>query len=451
MFLDHLPSATCYEKSYMHVGELAHVRVTPKTDFVVTASVDGQLKFWKKKPKEIEFVKRFYAHVGPVTDVTISPDGEWLCTIGSKDKVLNVFDVVNFDMVSMTKLDYTPSCVEWCTPKGQNKMIVSVGSRDGPEIRLYDVKSGNKAAKTTFLIHGAPVLRMRYHAKMHAVISTDAKGLIEIWDPDTQNLPASVAYKYKSDTDLYELAKSKTTAFSIDLSPDGELFACMCADKYVRIFRCLTGKLYKKIDETPAAVSAGQADEMLKLDTLDFGRRMAVEKEMDAAREKDPEVACPNCVFDQSGKLLIFPTPVGIKVMNLVENKVCSLCVYLSLCRFSLILPLSLSPHPSLPPPLHLTPKSTHARAQAFANKKSLTFISSTRRYRIDRTNVHPTSDEISIFADRTIDRQAGVEREIHGHVFVPRECCQAFRGRGRAGPDISGRVFQQKQVLPVF
>jgi len=62
LFLDNLPSATAYEKSYMHMAEVSHVRFT-KTNFLITASADGHIKFWKKKPKEVEFVKRFFAHV----------------------------------------------------------------------------------------------------------------------------------------------------------------------------------------------------------------------------------------------------------------------------------------------------------------------------------------------------------------------------------------------------
>ena len=32
------------------------------TDFLITGSVDGHLKFWKKKPEGVEFVKHFRAH-----------------------------------------------------------------------------------------------------------------------------------------------------------------------------------------------------------------------------------------------------------------------------------------------------------------------------------------------------------------------------------------------------
>lgn len=38
---------------------------TPRTDFVITASQDGHVKFWKKKEDEgIEFVKHFRSHLG---------------------------------------------------------------------------------------------------------------------------------------------------------------------------------------------------------------------------------------------------------------------------------------------------------------------------------------------------------------------------------------------------
>ena len=36
------------------------------TDFLITGSVDGHLKFWKKKPEGVEFVKHFRAHKGAI-------------------------------------------------------------------------------------------------------------------------------------------------------------------------------------------------------------------------------------------------------------------------------------------------------------------------------------------------------------------------------------------------
>lgn len=55
-----------YELSYMHRDLVSHVVVT-KTDYVITGSVDGHIKFWKKQPESIEFVKHFRAHLGKET------------------------------------------------------------------------------------------------------------------------------------------------------------------------------------------------------------------------------------------------------------------------------------------------------------------------------------------------------------------------------------------------
>ena len=71
-----------YEKSYMHrdiithtvctrlAGPLACGRwwqaglVSCRTDFIITASSDGHVKFWKKQEQGVEFVKHFRAHLG---------------------------------------------------------------------------------------------------------------------------------------------------------------------------------------------------------------------------------------------------------------------------------------------------------------------------------------------------------------------------------------------------
>ena len=45
-YLDKLPSAEMYEKSYMHRDVVTHVTVTAATGFIVTASSDGHVKFW---------------------------------------------------------------------------------------------------------------------------------------------------------------------------------------------------------------------------------------------------------------------------------------------------------------------------------------------------------------------------------------------------------------------
>ena len=102
LYLKNLPDANGYERSFMHRDVVTFCAVS-KSDFLVTASVDGHVKFWKKHPVGIEFVKHFRAHLGNIQDVSINHNGTLLCTV-SNDKNAKVFDVVNFDMINMLKL-----------------------------------------------------------------------------------------------------------------------------------------------------------------------------------------------------------------------------------------------------------------------------------------------------------------------------------------------------------
>jgi peptidylprolyl isomerase domain and WD repeat-containing protein 1 len=60
---------------------------------------------------------------------------------------------------------------------------------------------------------------------------------------------------------------------------------------------------------------------MYRLDPIDFGKRMAVERELD----KDANSVPANAIFDESGDFLIYPTALGIKIVSIVRNKVARL------------------------------------------------------------------------------------------------------------------------------
>lgn len=65
LYLNNLPDSQCYERSFMHRDAMSFVAVS-QTEFVITASCDGHIKFWKKKQVGIEFVKHFRAHLGNI-------------------------------------------------------------------------------------------------------------------------------------------------------------------------------------------------------------------------------------------------------------------------------------------------------------------------------------------------------------------------------------------------
>ena len=68
-FLHALPSAEMYERSYMHRDTVTHAVMASQTDFLITASADGNIKFWKKRAQGVEFAKLFRGHVGPVKGI----------------------------------------------------------------------------------------------------------------------------------------------------------------------------------------------------------------------------------------------------------------------------------------------------------------------------------------------------------------------------------------------
>ena len=162
VYLENIPCGINYERSFMHRDAVTFVRVTP-TDFVVTASQDGHLKFWKKQEVSVEFVKHFRAHLGTINDVAVNANGTLLATLGS-DKAIKVFDVVNFDMINMLKLDYVPSTAAWVHKPGDAINVLAVAEEDSNEIRMYDGKGSTEVLKS-LKIHQKPVTSMVYCAR----------------------------------------------------------------------------------------------------------------------------------------------------------------------------------------------------------------------------------------------------------------------------------------------
>ena len=57
---------------------------------------------------------------------------------------------------------------------------------------------------------------------------------------------------------------------------------------------------------------------MLHLESIDFGRRVAIERVL----ANDLEAPAPNAVFDESGNFILYATLFGIKCVNLFTNKI---------------------------------------------------------------------------------------------------------------------------------
>ncbi|CAK5103306.1 unnamed protein product [Meloidogyne enterolobii] len=322
VYLRAIPKASQYEKSFMHRDTITHVLATEK-DFIVTASQDGHLKFWKKKHNEgIEFVKHFRCHLKEFSDITVNHNGSLIATCCTQDRSVKVFDVVNFDMINMFKFEFNPRIVCFVHQGSDLVNALAVSDARSGNIIIVDSNGNNEPIYLLDKLHQRPVILMQYAAIPDVTISIDDMGMIEYWSGTKSNyeFPTSVDFKYKMDTDLYEFCKIKQIPRSMSISPNGRIFAIFASNCFIYIFNLLSGKIILKLDETiEKYIQMGNETKGNGLPPMEWTRRVALEKEM--ATRDSSVFRYIKLIFDDSSNFIIYPTPLGISVYNLVTKQ----------------------------------------------------------------------------------------------------------------------------------
>ncbi|ORY00024.1 peptidyl-prolyl cis-trans isomerase-like protein [Clohesyomyces aquaticus] len=321
LYVAALPTAGRYFKSLMHRDQLCFTTFTPFTDFLITSSVDGVVKFWKKDFGGVEFVKEFRAHTGEIRSVNVSADGRSFATAGA-DKTVKIFDVVTFDLLAMLNLEYTPKCVCWVHGRGASFSLLAVSGDEDSWIRIYDGRGDNpEPLHTLKKLHKAPVALMAYNNAYDCVVSTDSNGMVEYWQPSGNYEKPDTVFATKSSTNLFDFKKAKTIPTSITISPTGKQFATFSfPDRKVRVFDFATGKLYRTYDESIDTITemqqAGTA--IQHLEDMEFGRKIGLEQELDHPLIR-PRM---NVIFDETGNFILYGSMFGTKVVNTLTNRV---------------------------------------------------------------------------------------------------------------------------------
>lgn len=323
LYISALPTSVRYSKSLMHKDQLSFVTVTPTTDFLITSSIDGVVKFWKKTVVGIESVKEFKAHNGEIRNVNVSHDGRSFATAGA-DRTIKIFDVVTFDLLSILHLENEPRSICWVHKRGASLPLLAVSSDGSPAITIYDGRGESQTALHTISsLHKSPVYSIAYNNEYDCAISADTSGMIEYWNPSIHEKPDNV-FKFKSSTDLFEFKKSKSLPSSITISPSGSQFATYSfPDRKIRIFDFATGKLYRTYDESISTISdmqqAGTAFQTLE--ATELARRLVVERDLD----NPATIPKINVVFDESSNFILYGSLLGTKVINTLTNRVVKL------------------------------------------------------------------------------------------------------------------------------
>ena len=107
-------------------------------------------------------------------------------------------------------------------------MLIAVSEKDSGKIYILDTNKigGDKVIKT-ISIHNSPISCMKYNTIYNAVLTTDISGMIEYWNPQNYEQPFNeeeYQFKFKIETDLYELNDNKIAITSLEFSPDGKMF-----------------------------------------------------------------------------------------------------------------------------------------------------------------------------------------------------------------------------------
>ncbi|EGT59757.1 CBN-CYN-15 protein [Caenorhabditis brenneri] len=323
-FLRSIPSSSQYEKSFMHRDTISHVIAT-KTDFIITASVDGHLKFWKKKHSEgVEFVKHFRCHLSEFSHICANVDGTLLATVCEADKSVKVFDIENFDMINMIKLDFPPKTANWVHQSNDPTAHLAIGAADSGKIIVVDGKASATPICVKDKLHSTPVKVIEYSQALDVIVSIDESGIIECWNGERGDFEfpqSKLTWEYKLETDLYDFVKAKTIPVCAAFDPSGLKLATFAEDRKIRVFDVKTGKLIVTIDETTQKYQQeAKENKNYGLQHMEWSRRLASEKEMD--KDKKNSLKYSKLCFDQSGNFLLYPTPIGIKVFNLVTQEV---------------------------------------------------------------------------------------------------------------------------------
>ena len=106
---------------------------------------------------------------------------------------------------------------------------------------------------------------------------------------------------------------------TLAISPIGNYFVTTSKDKQIRVFDFKKGKLILKYDESVSGVYQNVTSVGEYMDSLVLGRRIAMEKELEA---NDSSLSLSNIVFDETGSFIIYGSLAGIKILNIITNKV---------------------------------------------------------------------------------------------------------------------------------
>lgn len=243
-----LPQNERYIHSYTIDSEITVLTKALNDSLVITGDFNGNLKFWKVIDGDsLTMLKTYKSHKNEVKQLILNPDESKLLSVGRDDNKVVIFDLASIDLIHSIKLSFVPNTTTPYTTCWfqEDKVLFSEFETNN---LVYVLLDDDSTVLELPKIHKFPILYIGYHRNNNFFISIDSKSMIEIWDPNTNNLPKSVLFKLKSQTDLFDIVKNKQKVNGFCISSDFKSFATLSSSSnLIRIFDSHTGKIIMKL------------------------------------------------------------------------------------------------------------------------------------------------------------------------------------------------------------
>ncbi|PRT53824.1 Peptidyl-prolyl cis-trans isomerase cyp15 [Wickerhamiella sorbophila] len=299
--IEALPLAVSYTRSYKGLRVVC-LAVHRETGYTALATSSGILELRQQRDGELQLVRRLEAaFCDRIEHMRFSCDGSLLAIAGSNGALATI-DTQTADIIAVrsdTPSNHEQMYVAWLG----NTLVAAAGCHAW----LFDqaLESSQKLPN----LHKRTISGVEHSKRHQCIVSWDELGIIEVWDKHGQ-LPETVRYKTKSETDLFLFRKDKRRIQNISVARDA--LVVLDTDGRLVVFDFVSGKRKREYDETLETV-----EEMQKLgtgvviDPVEFSRRVKTE-----SKENDM------LAIDVSSTIVVYPTILGIKALSLRTSTV---------------------------------------------------------------------------------------------------------------------------------
>lgn len=271
-------------------------------------------------------MKAFRAHLQAISSVSLSANEERYASCCPQEQTIKVFDVLNFDLMNMIKLNFTPMHICFVHKASSFAAILAVSDKETPALRLVRaeqslVERKSEGAQVVMRLkndlHEEPISMIKFNKYGNYALSF-AGVIPEVWDPETLEVPASI--EMMSATDLYELCEMKVVAAEFT----AKYLVVLTLDQKLILFHQGSLKLIKVYDESLDQFMQLQGKDdtpdLLKVQASDVERRVSIEKEF--LKECTTSYHLPCLSVDETEDLICFGSANGIKCLNLKTDSV---------------------------------------------------------------------------------------------------------------------------------